>query len=175
MVPIKIITTALRYHDYLFNSFWWSSKKIRTRLRSVIPCFFITFPQSMLPKSTKSLPAKYVQFPSTYAGPFLRYFSGCRGVIEMIRVSGIACRNTQVECPLKAPLSIIRSGFSHRAMNQRPKLWSNPIPNRLFLIGRVSYIGTNSSKPLIRSLDVHSTVFPCFDLPLAKDEIIRIN
>uniref|UniRef100_A0A2P2L9D9 Uncharacterized protein LOC107404278 n=1 Tax=Rhizophora mucronata TaxID=61149 RepID=A0A2P2L9D9_RHIMU len=67
----------------------------------------------------------------------------------------MACRSTQVECPLKAPLSIIRSGFSQLAMNQSPKLWSKPIPCMLFFIGRVSYIGTNSSKPLIKSLDVH--------------------
>lgn len=147
---------------------------MRTRLRSVIPCFFISFPQSMLPKSTKSFPAKYVQFPSTYAGPFFRYFSGCRGVMEIIRVSGIACRKTQVEWPLKAPLSIIRSGFSHRAMNQRPKLWSKPMPYMLFFIDRDSYIDTNSSKPLSRSLEVHSTVFPCFDLPFANDKLIRI-
>lgn len=155
--------------DYLFNSFWWSSKNIRTRLESLTPCFFITFDQLTFPKSTKSFPAKYVQFWSTYAGPFKRYFAGWRGVSEIIGVAGMACLNIQVECPLKAPLSIISSGFSHRVINQSPKLWSKPIPYMLFLMGRVSYIGTNSSKPWSRSFDVHSMVLPCFDLPFIKE------
>lgn len=39
----------------------------------------------------------------------------------------------------------------------------------LFLMGRVSYIGMNSSRPISKSLDVHSTTFPCFDLPFDKE------